>query len=164
MKKLTKKGIIQALKKECTTNLEKRVLRDVIKELINYNGTIQEKFEKLFSDYSHGCSSGAVNHLIYYKDTERFFNRYKKDIVEILEEDIKNGLFELKYYEDEKEYYPVVTFNNCESYIKIVEYSNMVYTKKFNTELKNILAWYSFESVCYKLDNVFQELIDTINI
>lgn len=165
MEKLTKKGIIQALKKECVSNLEKRVLNIIL----DYSKQDRDKnyidnLKTVFKDFSYGCSSGIVPELIYCTDTEKFFNRYRKDIIEMLEEDIKEGIFEIKYYEDEKKYYPVITFRNCESYIRIVEYSNKIYTKKFNTELKNILAWYSFESVCYKLDNIFQELIDTINI
>lgn len=163
MEKLNKKFIIEELKKEVKTPLEKRVLNIILNNCINYDGTFKEKLENCFKDYSHGCASGVITELIYYTDTEKFFNRYKKDIIKQLESDIQEGIFKVKYVENEKEYFPVITFNNCDEYIRIVEYSKYVYTKKFNSDLKNTLAWYGFESVIWKLQNSFEHLLSKNN-
>ena len=34
----------------------------------------------------HGCQSGMVSELVYYSDTVDFFKKYKKDILDLLEE------------------------------------------------------------------------------
>lgn len=153
---ITKKTIIETLKKDANTRLEKRVLNIILNNLQDYNGTTVEKFDSIFSDYGHGCSTGVVTELIYYRDTERWFNCYRNEIIELLENDILEGLFEIKYIENEKEYFPVITFNHCGEYVRIIEYSNKVYTKKFNDILKNELAWYSFESCLFKFMNVYE--------
>lgn len=34
---------------------------------------------------THGCQSGMVNHLIYYKDTVKYFEKHENEIMEMLE-------------------------------------------------------------------------------
>ena len=35
---------------------------------------------------THGCQSGMINHLIYYKDTVKYFEKHENEIMEMLEE------------------------------------------------------------------------------
>lgn len=155
---LTKKLIVETFKGVVNTRLEKRVLNILLREYSNYEGTPTEKFDSIFSDYSKGCNTGVVKDLIYYTDTEKWFDLYRKEIIAMLESDISEGLFEIKYIENEIEYFPVITFNRCNEYVRVVEYSNKIYTKKFNDQLKNELAWYSFERVIFDLMNVYEGL------
>lgn len=155
---MTKKEIISVLKSNTKNNLEKKVLNIILNHLNEYDGSTQEKFKNIFSDYQHGCNTGVVRELIYYCDTKRWFDRYRKDIIKMLEDDIADGLFEIKYFENSKEYYPVVVLNGCNDFIRIVEYSNYIYTTKFSEELKNVLAWYSFEKILFDIINKYEEI------
>ena len=155
---LTKKLIVETLKGVVNTRLEKRVLNILLREYSNYEGTPAEKFDYIFSDYSKGCSTGVVKDLIYYKDTRKWFNLYRNEIIAMLESVISEGLFEIKYMENEIEYFPVVTFDCYNGYVRLVEYSNKIYTKIFDDDLKNTLAWYSFERVISDLMNVYEGL------
>lgn len=50
----------------------------------------QEDIEIYINDLmQHGCQSGMVGELISYNDTIAFFNKYKKDILDLLEETMK---------------------------------------------------------------------------
>ena len=47
------------------------------------------RIRSVLRDLMHGgCASGVVGHLIYYRDTTRFFRRYRKDIGELIAEHI----------------------------------------------------------------------------
>jgi len=61
-------------------DLEKEVKKIIINNTENY--ALKSFFEDLFE---HGCSSGMVSEMIYYKDTHAFTKRHLEDIMELVE-------------------------------------------------------------------------------
>lgn len=153
---MNKKELVAMLKEKFNTKLEKRVIRNILKNVNYCSGeTYQEKMNQVLNDYSHGCETGAVSEMISYKDTVNFFNRYKKEILEQLQNDIDDGLFNIKEYENDFEYYPVAMLGK--NMIKL-NYKNMVNQKRFDEQLKNDLAWYAFDQVVYRVMCIVEEL------
>lgn len=56
------------------------IRREVAREALLYDTNPKEFFSNLFQ---HGCISGMVTSLIYYKDTHAFFLRHYQEIEEI---------------------------------------------------------------------------------
>lgn len=73
---------------------------------------------------THGCVTGAVGGLIYYKDTVRFYEEHKDAIWELI--------FDMKAGE------------SCLSFILSLNGANNVASDE---QFKNLLAWFSFEEV-----------------
>lgn len=60
------------------------VKNDVINFLLN-NSDNSEDLQALLEDINnYGCQSGMVNHLIYYKDTVKYFEDHESEIMEML--------------------------------------------------------------------------------
>ena len=101
MKKFTKKAL-RALKKvnQFNTKLEKRVIND----LLNTGLTTEELKDHIKDIVQCGCISGIVPSLIYYSDTTKFFNCYRKEILSMLQDPDKNIYSEYTYLLDQKKY------------------------------------------------------------
>lgn len=80
--KLTKK----AIKAAAETKLEKAVAKWLV-DKTEYGDDIETTLEDLLQ---HGCQSGMVGDLIYYRDTTRFYRRHQKDINALLYEWIES--------------------------------------------------------------------------
>lgn len=115
--------------KEEGTKLE----RKVINVLLDQGSS--EDIENYISDVlKHGCVSGIVNELIYYSDTIEFFNKYKRDIVNLLTESLEStgykspsDLFGDKWDDED----PLAE----------------------DDQNQNLLAWYGFEETVYRIAN-----------
>ena len=101
MKKFTKKAL-RELKKvnQFNTKLEKRVIND----LLNTGLTTEELKDYIKDIVQCGCISGIVSSLVYYSDTTRFFNCYRKEILSMLQDPDKNIYSEYTYLLDQKKY------------------------------------------------------------
>ena len=66
------------------TPLERNVARWINARAKEYGNGIG--IEGVMSDLSHGCSSGIVGHLIYYKDTVAFYRKHRAEIDALLTE------------------------------------------------------------------------------
>ena len=101
MKKFTKKAL-RELKKvnQFNTKLEKRVIND----LLNTGLTTEELKDHIKDIVQCGCISGIVSSLVYYSDTTRFFNCYRKEILSMLQDSDKNIYSEYTYLLDQKKY------------------------------------------------------------
>ena len=101
MKKFTKKAL-RELKKvnQFNTKLEKRVIND----LLNTGLTTEELKDHIKDIVQCGCISGIVPSLVYYSDTTRFFNCYRKEILSMLQDPDKNIYSEYTYLLDQKKY------------------------------------------------------------
>ena len=101
MKKFTKKAL-RELKKvnQFNTKLEKRVIND----LLNTGLSTEELKDHIKDIVQCGCISGIVLSLIYYSDTTRFFNCYRKEILSMLQDPDKNIYSEYTYLLDQKKY------------------------------------------------------------
>ena len=140
MKKFTKKALNELKKtEEFNDRLSKRVINDLLatglstEELKGYIGNIIEQ----------GCISGCVSSLIYYSDTVKFFNCYRKEILKLFKEFIcDNNLYD----------------NSKELSTKI--YDTVIYEnqKKFTAEEKNNLTWFAYENTVYRIAVEYSEL------
>ena len=101
MKKFTKKAL-RELKKvnQFNTKLEKRVIND----LLNTGLTTEELKDHIKDIVQCGCISGIVPSLVYYSDTTKFFNCYRKEILTMLTDPDKNIYSEYTYLLDQKKY------------------------------------------------------------
>ena len=77
------------------------VKNDVINFLLAQSQDSEDAEGILDNILTHGCQSGMINHLIYYKDTVKYFEKHENEIMEMLEqlgiEDVESwdGLQEL---------------------------------------------------------------------
>ena len=101
MKKFTKKAL-RELKKvnQFNTKLEKRVIND----LLNTGLSTEELKDHIKDIVQCGCISGIVPSLVYYSDTTKFFNCYRKEILSMLQDPDKNIYSEYTYLLDQKKY------------------------------------------------------------
>jgi len=84
----------------------------------------------------YGCISGRVGSLIYYTDTLKWYKKFKADINQPIKDESnsygENVLTMLNGWDDSD---PLI----------------------FDTPNQNLLAWYSFETVCNRILNDIQE-------
>ena len=101
MKKFTKKAL-RELKKvnQFNTKLEKRVISD----LLNTGLSTEELKDHIKDIVQCGCISGIVLSLIYYSDTTKFFNGYRKEILSMRQDPDQNIYSEYTYLLDQKKY------------------------------------------------------------
>ena len=128
MKKFTKKAL-RELKKvnQFNTKLEKRVIND----LLNTGLSIEELKDHIKDIVQCGCISGIVPSLVYYSDTTKFFNCYRKEILSMLQDPDKNIYSEYTYLLDQKKY-GILEKNNLSWFaydntvIRIAFYFNLI--------------------------------------
>lgn len=140
MKKFTKKAL-KGLKKEkeFSDRLSKRVINDLLS-----NGYTTEELKYYMEDIlQYGCSGGNVSSLIYYSETERFFNCYREEILNLFREFICDTG---SYYE-----------NYQGKYTKI--YDTIIYEdqRKYTLEEKNNLSWFAYEEVVRRITEDYFE-------
>jgi hypothetical protein len=91
-----------------------RILRD------NTDGMNKEEKESWLKDLSeHGCISGMVSGLIYYRETGKFTDNNREAIMELLAADLDEGLLDGEFI------------------------ANKIKEGNFD----NFLAWYAFEKI-----------------
>lgn len=116
------KSELKALKAE-GSKLTKKVISVLLDQ-----GTTEEIEDYMKGVLQHGCVSGWVTELIYYNDTVEFFNKYKKDIVNLLKEvGSPAELFGDRWENDD----PFAE----------------------DTNNQNLLAWFGFEETVYRIAN-----------
>ena len=120
--KFTKKALNE-LKK--TEEFNSRVERKVINSLLSTGLTVEELKDHIKDILQYGCISGAVNDMIYYTDTVKFFNCYRQEILSMLQDPDKiANYFDDTYWLDHKRY---------------------------SIEEKNHLAWFIYEDIVCRI-------------
>jgi hypothetical protein len=120
--KVTKKQLREAAK----TRLEKRVADWACSIADDYDG---DPCRPLREVLQHGCASGVVTPLIYYKDTERFYRRYEAEIWDLVADcAARRG---------ERTFSFLVNLNRDQP--------------GGYTQVANMLAWFGFEEAAYNL-------------
>ena len=139
---MTKKEIIETLKRGANTKIDKKVLSIILSHEKNYRNikNVEDRFDALFSDLMHGCQTGIVSELIYYNDTTKFFNTYRKDILTCVNMMLSDGLLKT-YYDFEDSYYYLDLCSNITIKIKVSEYNKCIIQSKFDVYEKNTLTW-----------------------
>ena len=79
----------------------------------------------------HGCAGGTISELIYYADTEAFYEKYKEEIWQRLS-DMADDLGEPSIL------HLIVTFNGAKEVGS-------------DLQLRNLLAWWAAEEVCREI-------------
>lgn len=102
--------------------LEKAVYRIMCSDITGYSC-----IDNMESDYSHGCASGIIGELIYYKDTRAWFRKYRHEISELLKYSGTKPS-DINDFDDDDPF--------CE-----------------DTHNQNLLAWFSFEYVAFEIFN-----------
>ena len=105
--KFTKKAL-NSLKKE--KEFSDRLSRRVINDLLSNAYTTSDLKYHMEDITEFGCSGGNVMSLIYYFETERFFNCYRKEILKLFREFIyyNTGNIHEDVYEDDKGIYAII--------------------------------------------------------
>lgn len=110
------------------TPLEKKVV-----SIVNQEEDVTSFLEDVTQ---YGCVSGMVGALIYYTDTLKWYKKFKTDINQLIKDETdsygENVLTMLNGWDDSD---PLI----------------------FDTPNQNLLAWYSFETVCNRILNDIQE-------
>ena len=121
MKKFTKKAL-RELKKvnQFNTKLEKRIIND----LLNTGLSTEELKDHIKDIVQCGCISGIVPSLVYYSDTTKFFNHYRKEILAMLQDPDKN------IYS---------------------EYTYLLNYKKYSVSEKNDLSWFAYDNTVIRI-------------
>ena len=123
------KEIIRDMKKN---RLYKRVINEIVEDSKDYSGNnLQERLQARLQDISYGLSSGIVGSMIYYKDTTKFFNLYRKEIEKLWQEFSFETGMKLSDLRD---------FDESDPFIR-------------DTSNKNLLAWWAYEEIAVMLEN-----------
>ncbi|WP_294402589.1 hypothetical protein [uncultured Clostridium sp.] len=78
--------MLQKMKEATNSELEKAVINIIIEQG-------QDDIENYINNVlTYGCVSGAVSALIYYRDTEKFFDAHAEEILEILNNYTDDGV------------------------------------------------------------------------
>ena len=141
--KFTKKAL-NSLKKE--KEFSDRLSRRVINDLLSNAYTTSDLKYHMEDIAEFGCSGGNVMSLIYYSETERFFNCYRKEILKLFREYIYYNTEE-NVYEDSKGLYTII-------------YDSVIYEdqKKFTTQEKNDLTWFAYEEIVRRITQDYFKL------
>ena len=125
MKKFTKKALNELKRSE---EFNSRVERKVINSLLSTGLNAEELKDHIKDILQYGCINGTVNDMIYYTDTVKFFNCYRKEILSMLQDPDKSD--------------------------KIVNYFDDTYWldhKRYSIEEKNHLAWFIYEDITCRI-------------
>ncbi len=129
------KTYLEYLPKEEKTTIK----NNVINYILEYYST-DEDIKCFFEDLLNGgCQSGFINHLIYYKDTVAFFDKYEDEIEGLISDNMEEMGIKTR---------PL-----------FIESLNG--TAESITQEKNLLSWFAFEEVTR---NLYSELYDGITV
>ena len=81
-----------------TEGLKKEVA-EIIVNMLSENADNEEVIGTLEDITTYGCSSGCVPALVYYSDTEAFFDRHSEEIFELIEDMAEEGIIDKKQIE-----------------------------------------------------------------
>ena len=119
--KFTKKALNELKRSE---EFNSRVERKVINSLLATKLSAEELKDHIKDILQYGCISGTVNDMIYYNDTIKFFNCYRKEILSMLQDPDKN------IYS---------------------EYTHLLDHKKYSISEKNDLSWFAYDNTVIRI-------------
>lgn len=98
------------------------------KNIIAYYISYGEEFKSHMEDViNHGCISGCVSHLIYYKDTNDYYQRFSTEIWDLLVEESDSCGYD--------------------NYLEFIAGQNGSINVNNEEQFFNFLSWYAFECV-----------------
>lgn len=157
------------------------IKNDVIRFIIENSDNSEDAQNTLNDITNYGCQSGLVNHLIYYKDTVKYYDTHEKEITQIIQDyyniDLDNlGIDQIDELADlldtESFYDRLESTENYEKAIQTIadnegltideiedneEYEEYILDERYylatelNIQDKNKLTWLAFELVTNEL-------------
>lgn len=110
------------------TRLERSVQKWANERAADYDNGVEGVLKDLFYG---GCQSGMVGHLIYYRDTEKFFQTHRREISTLLAEQVEStGLQPAELFGDKW------------------DTTDPLAQETLN---RNLLAWFGFEEAARQL-------------
>lgn len=124
----------------------KEIAREIVEEAQNYEGdTLSERIENFCSNVTeYGCNSGGVPSMIYYNDTNDFYDENEEEIQQMLTDFREETGSENWYpngYEDDSDD-KVIYDEESDDYIDNPDY-------ELSTQNKDVLAKFAYEKACY---------------
>ena len=77
----------------------KREVAEIIVDMLSENADNEEVMGTVENITTYGCVNGTVPALIYYSDTEAFFDRHSDEIFELIEDMAEEGIIDKKQIE-----------------------------------------------------------------
>ena len=71
----------------------------IIVDMLSENADNEEVIGTVEDITTYGCASGCVPALVYYSDTEAFFDRHTEEIFELIEDMAEEGIIDKKQIE-----------------------------------------------------------------
>lgn len=98
----------------------------------------------------HGCISGMVSELIYYSDTEQFFDRNKAEIVALTSDWCDGTGYTLKEFLSGANNFPLEK-SEIENYHFVQGIDGLLRDfEDYEDQIKNWFAWFAFEETGYR--------------
>ena len=120
-----------------TNKLYKRVVDEILEDAKSYNGKLKDRIITRCNEIvEHGCVSGTVQSLIYYEDTNNFYNEYYDEIYELIEK-----------LEDEG-FEPLEALKQNLTETQIILNDNIA---------KNQIAWLAYEAITNELLYIMED-------
>jgi len=119
--------------------------RPELKTLINSVIAELQEPEQLNEVLNHGCISGTIPGLIYYRDTCKFYKKHKSAILELVSE-----------YEDSTGEKITDLISKQIDYSTGEFYSALSRYNEDYAQVYNWLAWFGFEQICYMLSDILE--------
>lgn len=123
---------------EAKSPLHERIIEEIIDDSEGYDGDKLAQIKGRLGDISYGLVNGTVGSLIYYDDTNKFFEEYYDDIWEVVQEWSEQGVEPLEALK-----------RNCDEVEIIMGTDNF----------KCWVVWMVYEEIAY----LFGEALDEIN-
>lgn len=106
---------------------------EVIKDLEEYTD-LEEKKRYLGDLLKGGCQSGIASRLIYYKDTNAFYDKHEEEIEDLVQQ--------------------YITFARCKRSEFI---SSLNGDAEDITQEKNLLSWFAYEETCRTILDLLED-------
>lgn len=123
---------------EAKSPLHERIIEEIIDDSEGYDGDKLAQIKGRLGDISYGLVNGTVGSLIYYDDTNKFFEEYYDDIWDVVQEWSEQGIEPLEALK-----------RNCDETEIIMGSDNF----------KCWVVWMVYEEIAY----LFGEALDEIN-
>lgn len=119
--------------------------KGVLKQVENWLDNADDKKTMLKDLLQHGCASGLVGDLIYYKDTSKFYDKHRKEILEMVEDYCNQTGENLQSFLSHANNFPL-----SKEELKYEALVNGIgglirKNKDLADQIKNWLAWFAFE-------------------
>lgn len=134
---MTSAEVKAIIREHKTDRLHKRVINDCIEHARRYSGkNLQGRLLGYFNDLAKGgCRSGLVGLLACSSDTDKFFRRYRREIIHLVDE----------YQSSTGEH-----ISNAEWFDSDDPFCEGVHNR-------NYLAWFAYEAIAFDLYNAIDE-------